>query len=186
VVSRPRANQALVVNKFLDMAILAGENSAMDSAILPAEHWLVQGVPEAQLMPLLAAGEERHYHSGEAIFQEGDPATGLFLVLTGNVRVTTTSDDGETFLSVARPNEVLGEMGVLDGENRSATATAVNASVLYYLPTDPVLDVLERSPMVCMRLLAVLTARLRSTNRRLAELPPASLFHRDQEITQID
>jgi len=156
------------------------------SALAPSAHWLVHGVPEADLSPLLASGEEKHYRPGEAIFQEGDPAVGLYLILEGNVRVTTTSVSGETFLSVARANEVVGEMGVLDGENRSATATAVNRTVVYFLPTDPFLDLLERSPAVCMRLLAVLTARLRTADRRLAELHPSSLFCPDQEITQID
>src|SRR5688572_17448933 len=92
----------------LDILTRGGENSPMEtqSMIAPPEHWLMSGVPEAELAPLLAAGEEQHLHPGEALFREGDPATGLYLILAGNVRVTTTSAEGETFLSVARTNEV--------------------------------------------------------------------------------
>jgi CRP/FNR family transcriptional regulator, cyclic AMP receptor protein len=152
----------------------------------PSEHWLMHGVSEEDLSSLLEAGIQQNFHPGDALFREGEAATGLYLILSGTVKVTTTSDSGETFLAVARSNEVVGEMGVLDGEPRSATATAVNRSVTYFLPTEPFLDLLERSPMVCMRLLAVLTTRLRTTDRRLAELPPSSLFDQDQDVTQIN
>lgn len=139
--------------------------------LAPQDHWLLVGVPLEYLQPVLDAGHEVAYFPGEVIFHEGDPADGLYLITAGAVRVTATGDSGETFLAVVKANEVLGEMGVLDGEPRSGTAGALTLCRGYFLPTEPFLDLLERSTAVCMRLLAILTTRLRIANGRLGELP---------------
>jgi CRP/FNR family transcriptional regulator, cyclic AMP receptor protein len=144
------------------------------SLLAPQHHWLLDGVPLDNLQPLLASGGEARYLPGDVIFREGDAAEGLYLVLAGSVRVTATSTKGETVLSSAHQNEVVGEMGVLDGQRRSATAMSMAVTSVYFLPTEPFLDLLERSPAVCMRLLAVLTSRLRAADARLAELPGLS------------
>jgi CRP-like cAMP-binding protein len=137
----------------------------------PREHWLLSGVPPELVDAVVGAGREERYLSGDIIFRQGDKASGLYLVMAGTARVTTTASNGDTLLTVVKANEVLGEMGVLDGEPRSGTATAASMCVAYVLPTEPVLDLLERSTLVCMRLLALLTRRLRATNARLADMP---------------
>jgi CRP-like cAMP-binding protein len=86
-----------------------------------------------------------------------------------------TGEGGETFLATVRANEVLGEMGVLDGEHRSGTATALTLCAAYYLPAESFLDLLEQSSLASMRLLALLCQRLRKTNGRLVELPSTSV-----------
>jgi len=154
------------------------------SVLAPQQHWLLEGVPLDTLMPLLSAGGEARYLPGDFIFREGEAAEGLYLVLAGTVRVSATSPQGQTVLSSAHQNDVVGEMGVLDGQRRSATAVSVAVTAVYYLPTEPFLDLLERSPRVCMRLLAVLTSRLRAADARLAELPapPEATLDDDQTL----
>jgi CRP/FNR family transcriptional regulator, cyclic AMP receptor protein len=154
------------------------------SILAPHQHWLLEGVSLDNLKPLLASGAESRYLPGDVIFREGEAAEGLYLVLAGTVRVSATSNKGQTVLASAHQNDVIGEMGVLDGQQRSATAVAVAISVLYYLPTEPFLDLLERNTAVCMRLLAVLTSRLRAADARLAELPsaPESAMDDDQTL----
>src|SRR2546430_266085 len=107
------------------------------SLLAPQHHWLLEGVPLDALQPLLAAGGESRYLPGDVIFREGDASEGLYLVLAGTVRVSATSSKGETVLSSAHQNEVVGEMGVLDGQRRSATAVSVAVCSLYFLPTEP-------------------------------------------------
>ena len=139
--------------------------------IAPSEHWLLSGVPMDLLRAALDAGREMRFFPGEKLLQEGDPSDGIFLILAGSARVTATNDQGETFLAAVHANDVLGEMGVLDGEPRSGTATAVTICASYFIPTDPFVDLLERSTQVSNRLLALLTHRLRHMNGRLLELP---------------
>jgi CRP-like cAMP-binding protein len=139
--------------------------------VAPHEHWLLSGVPMDILQPALDAGWEVRFLPGEMLLREGDPPDGLFLILAGSARVTATNDRGETFLAAVHANDVLGEMGVLDGEPRSGTATAVTICVSYFMPTEPFVDLLERSTKVSNRLLALLTHRLRRMNSRLLEIP---------------
>lgn len=130
----------------------------VDSA---SQHSLLSGLPEEHVEPLLSAGHEVRYTPGDIIFREGDESDGLYLILAGTIQISATGPSGEGVLAVVKPTEVLGEMGVLDGAPRSGTATAKNICVLYFLPAERFLDLLERSTLVCMRLLVVLSSRLR-------------------------
>src|SRR6266540_4116271 len=107
-------------------------------------HWLLTGIPADEVLPMLRLGRELRALPGEVIFHEGDRSDGLYLVIAGSVRVSTAGESGEMLLAFIGPDDVLGEMGVLDGEPRSATATAVGLCSMYFVPDGPFLDVLER------------------------------------------
>ncbi len=147
---------------------------AGETQINARDHWLLTGIPEEVVEPALRAGREARYVPGDIIFREGDPSDGLYLVTAGIARVTVTGEGGETFLATVRANEVLGEMGVLDGQPRSGTATALTLCAAFFVPTEAFLDLLERSTLASMRLLALLCQRLRRANGRLVELPSTS------------
>jgi CRP-like cAMP-binding protein len=133
-------------------------------------HWMLEGVPAGDLQPLLGAAREMRLLDGDILFREGDESDGLYLITAGTVCVSATGEDGETFLATVSAGDVLGEMGVLDGQPRSGTATAEGDTAAFFLPTEPFLDVLETSTAVCMRVLMLLTNRLRVSNGRLGEL----------------
>ena len=67
--------------------------------------------------------------------------------------------------------QCFGEMGVIDGEPRSATAVAATLAICYFVPEAPFLDLLERVPLVSLRLLTLLCQRLRRITQWAAELP---------------
>lgn len=135
-----------------------------------ANIWLLQGVPRSALEPLEVASQWRHYTAGETLFRQGDEADGLFFVVAGSVRIFAEAKNGSRLLAGVGPGECFGEMGVIDGETRSATAVTASLATLCFVPTEPFLDLLERAPLVSMKLLALLCRRLRQTNRFAAEL----------------
>jgi CRP-like cAMP-binding protein len=135
-----------------------------------ADHWLLVGVLRDEVEGLLATGREVRFLPGEVLFHEGAKADGLYLILAGSVRVFASGEEGEMYLATIQADDVLGEMGVLDGQPRSATATSVGLCVTYFIPCEPFLDLLERSSPLCMRLMAILATRLRRANGRLGEL----------------
>ncbi len=137
-------------------------------------HWLFAGTPRHELAALIAATCELRFMPGDVVFHEGDAADGLYLLAAGAVRVAATTSEGDTALATVSANDLFGEIGVLDGEPRSGTATAIGVSTAYFLPAEAFLDVLERAPTVGMRLLAHLVLRLRRTNGRLADLPASA------------
>ena len=83
---------------------------------------------------------------GFALIQ-GDPGTGMMLVVAGQVRISVFAPDGrEVVLSIIRPGQVFGEMALLDGGERSANATALGECELLAIDRRDFLPFLERRP----------------------------------------
>ena len=117
-----------------------------------------------QLGALLEALEWRSLPSATALFQQGDPGDFLAIVVTGRLRVDVRGADGQT-RSVAElgRGEFIGELAVLTGEPRSATAVAVRDADVVTLSKRAFDQLLVRHPQVMMRLTQVVIGRLRRT-----------------------
>lgn len=113
----------------------------------------------------------RHYRQGEIIFHRGDFGSTLHIIETGNVKISITSEDGgEVVLTYLGHSDFFGEFAVLDEKPRSATATAVEATQTWALERADLLEFLKWYPQVAIRILAVVTQRLRDLNSRLEEI----------------
>ena len=81
--------------------------------------------PEARHR-VIAAAVPRTYRKGQLLFVEDDPGESLIILRRGAVAVFRTAPTGErAVLSVVRPPDVLGEVSLLDGSARSASAEAI-------------------------------------------------------------
>ncbi|WP_141581387.1 Crp/Fnr family transcriptional regulator [Actinomadura sp. WMMA1423] len=86
---------------------------------------------------LVAAGTERRFAAGEVLLRQGEPATHVLLLTRGRIKALLTLPDGEVLLLAVRgPGEILGEIAVLGGDDRSATVVAVDPCVARVLPAD--------------------------------------------------
>ncbi|GAA4236131.1 Crp/Fnr family transcriptional regulator [Actinomadura meridiana] len=86
---------------------------------------------------LVAAGDERSYRAGAVLLHQGDPPSHVLLLLEGRVKALLTLPDGERLLLAVRgPGELLGEIAVLGGDDRSATVIAVDPCVTRVLTAD--------------------------------------------------
>jgi len=104
------------------------------------------------------------------VFAEGDAADTMYLVLSGRVAIANRSDDGrESVVALMETGDLFGEMGLFDGEGRSAGARAVDRASLLAVPYGPVRVAMERHPAVLWDALALLARRLRSTDGALAD-----------------
>ena len=76
----------------------------------------------------VAAGTRtRRFRRGEIIFHAGDPGDALFIIVSGEVKIALPSEEGdEAILAILRPGDVFGELALLDGAPRSATASALD------------------------------------------------------------
>src|SRR5207302_2728916 len=82
-------------------------------------------------------GRPRRFRSGATLFHEGDHSDWIGLVLKGRVKVSCYGADGrERLVAVVGPGELLGELAAIDGEPRSATATALEPIDLAVLTSD--------------------------------------------------
>jgi len=77
--------------------------------------------------------EERHCSENEHLFHRGDAGNSLLLILEGRVKVYLPGEQGETILAYFNPGDVLGEMALLTGDPRSASAIALTDTVVLEL-----------------------------------------------------
>ncbi len=132
---------------------------------------LFQAMRPEELDEILGFAGERHCPRGTVIFQKGDNGSSLMAVLSGRVRVSAVSLEGkEITLNVISPGEVFGEIALLDGQPRSADATAIEDTDLLVVERRQFLPFLTANTDLFTRLLAVLCERLRRTSLALEQL----------------
>ena len=100
---------------------------------------------------------------GKTIFAEGDPATGLWVILAGRVRLVRISARGrEQVLHVESAGATLAEVPLFDGGGYVATAIAETGVRLLFLPRPALLDLCRRRPEIALGVIAVLARRVRA------------------------
>jgi CRP-like cAMP-binding protein len=124
---------------------------------------------------LLLRARFEHYPAGHLIFARGTPGRSMMAVLSGGVRISTTSPNGrEVVLAILNPGEVFGEMALLDGGERTADAIALSDCGLLVIDQRDFIPFLESRTDLCIRFLRLLSQRLRRTD----ELVEMALFER--------
>ena len=104
------------------------------------------------------------------LFYEFEAPDHVVTLLKGRVKVTRLSEEGrEVLLAVRGPGDVLGELSAIDGDPRSATATALEAVEGLVLSTSDFLEYLERHPRVAIELLKMVSRRLRDSDQKRLE-----------------
>jgi CRP/FNR family cyclic AMP-dependent transcriptional regulator len=105
------------------------------------------------------------YPKSATICREGDPGDAMYLIDLGKVRISVTDADGHAVtLAELGPGDFFGEMSMLDGQRRSANATATENARLAQLTRDDFLSFMRSDPRVTLELLTTLTGRLRRTD----------------------
>ena len=113
----------------------------------------------------------KNFAPGETIFRMGDPGEAMMAVLSGAIKVSVSSEDGnEIILAVLHPNDIIGEVAILDGRERTADATALTEAHLAILDRRDVMAFFDAHPRMWARIVDVLCRRLRATNEHFADV----------------
>lgn len=148
-----------------------GAPMAADKRTILGGHEFFRGLPASVIDRLVAHARTAEYGAGKPIFAKGDPGHGLLAVFAGLVKISVQSAEGrEIVLNLIGPNEVFGEIALLDGEPRTANATAITRCQLLVLDRRDVLPLLEQEPAIGIRLLEVVSRRLRRTSEQVEDL----------------
>jgi CRP-like cAMP-binding protein len=124
-----------------------------------------------ELAGIIALAVERRFRRGQTIFLKDDAGSSMMAVLRGRVRISSVSAEGkEITLNVINPGEVFGEIALLDGQPRSADATALEETALLVVERRDFLPFLSRNQDLALRLLSVLCERLRRTSIALEQI----------------
>ena len=131
---------------------------------------LFEGLSQTELERLAALMRHRRCRKGVPIFREGDPGVALYIIESGEVRISVTSEEGkELVIALLGPGDFFGDLALVDGEPHSADAVAREACSLLLLHREDFLRHLASHPEVAMHLLGVLSRRLRRNTVMLQE-----------------
>ena len=123
---------------------------------------LFRGLQPATLDQIARLCVRRAYAADTVIFSQADPGDALFGVMTGRVRISASSAAGrEVFLNIMEPGDSFGEIALLDGRPRTASATAMSAAELFVIGREQFLALFARDPLLTEHLLRLLCERLR-------------------------
>jgi CRP/FNR family cyclic AMP-dependent transcriptional regulator len=126
---------------------------------------LFRGLSVGTIQQIASLSVRRLFPEGAIIFSQGDPGDALYGVVTGKVRISASAPDGkEMFLNIMEPGDTFGEIALLDGNPRTAAASATAASELLVIMRDPFLLLLQREPTLSIHLLRLLCQRIRWTS----------------------
>jgi len=128
------------------------------------------GLLAAELHDLKRTAQKRSFCAGRVIFRQGDVGDGVYVVEEGSVEISAVVDGAENrVLSRLGPNTFFGEMAVLDGLPRSATATAQVDTTVFFIPGEEMLRALAQSPELLTLLVREFSLRMRHFDRRFVE-----------------
>jgi CRP-like cAMP-binding protein len=144
---------------------------------------LFRGLAPSTLERVAALATRKLYENGAVVFLRGDPGDSLLSVLRGRVLISTSSARGKAvFLNIMEPGDVFGEIALLDGSPRTATATAVAPTELMMIGREHFLELLRGEPQLANHLIQLLCKRIRWTAEQAEDSallsPPARLAKR--------
>jgi CRP/FNR family transcriptional regulator, cyclic AMP receptor protein len=134
-------------------------------------HFLFGKLTASEIDALISYSRVERYRAGREIFAKGSPGQSLMAVLRGSVKISSLSDSGkEIVFTIFNAGDIFGEIAMLDGDERSADATALTDCELLVLNRRDLLPVLEHRADLCLILLKVLCRKLRLTTEQVEDV----------------
>ena len=111
------------------------------------------------------ATRELTFAPKQLIFNQGDPGDGIYFIKEGVVQISTKVGTGDSkVLSMIGEGDLFGEMAVLDSDPRSATASAHETTLVYFISRPELIQMLDRTPRLASALVREISRRLRTFN----------------------
>lgn len=132
---------------------------------------LFQDLEPVELEAIASIARKRQVPKGSILFYVDDPGNACYIVIDGKVKIVVNSGDGrEHILGILGLSDLFGEMSLIDGQPRSATAIAVEETSVLTIQREEFMRILADHPGIAMKLLIVLSRRLRLTDAHVESL----------------
>jgi CRP/FNR family transcriptional regulator, cyclic AMP receptor protein len=136
---------------------------------------LFGGLPEHALARIIAVSRVLRVEAATRVFEEGEPALGMFVLREGELEICKRKPGGGEFrLAVLQRGDCLGEMALIDIQPRSATVRALSPSLLYALERAQLAQLyatdLEVYTLLMLNIAREISRRLRRADQRLVEM----------------
>jgi CRP/FNR family transcriptional regulator len=140
---------------------------------------LFSALDEPEIASLSQRTTTRRFTSGELLFSEGQPCAGLYVVVSGRVRIFKTAPNGrEQVLTIEGPGASIAELPVFDGGPYPASAAALQESQLLFISRNDFRAFCLEHPEVALKVLQTVGSRLRRLVGIIEELSFTTLRHR--------
>ena len=146
---------------------------------MPADPDVLKSVPFFQTLDddersaVAALMHDERISASTTLFRENDPGGVLYIISQGRVELSVIGEDGKKVtVDVLEPGEFFGEVSLLDGGGRTATAMAREDVQVFRLEREPFLNLLRRRPDVALDVLAAFARRFRKTDELLRRRVP--------------
>lgn len=141
----------------------------VDSSLIATTE-LFENLPAETVERVASSAHRRDLQRNDVLFVEGEPAASLFVVVQGRIAISNKSVDGrESMVALMEVGDLFGEMGLFDGNGRSAEARALEMSAVIEVPYEPLVTLYESEPTLLWRVVAMLARRLRTMDNALAD-----------------
>ena len=138
-----------------------------DRLILLKQSPIFSLVMTDDLRVVAQALEEQQFYAGDRVFEIGDQGDHLYIVASGEIGISLDPNpDSSNYVATLGPGDCFGEMNLLDGLPRSATATVLEDSVLLSLEKTRLLGLIQSYPDMSIGMLRSLSLRIREAHRR--------------------
>jgi CRP/FNR family transcriptional regulator, cyclic AMP receptor protein len=124
----------------------------------------------------------RDFPAGAIVFEEGDPGSRMYVIVSGSVRIEKRIGSRNLTLAVLGSGEAFGEMALLEDAPRSAAAVVEQPARILEIDEDAFEDLVRNNGEVALRLLRRLSARLRESNRQIRNFLSADAMSRAVEV----
>jgi diguanylate cyclase len=136
---------------------------------------------------------QKSFKKGEVIFREGDMGTNAYIIDSGKVEIYVDQKNGKRSISVLSKGEIFGEMAIIDGSNRSASAMAVEDTELVLISKDQLIERIKQADPTVSFLVTILLNRVRSNLKTLSKVKLENGLHtktpeqtKDEELAFIE
>ncbi len=132
---------------------------------------LFNGLNREQLEEVAMIIVDQEIKRNQPIFAEGDEGRGLYIVVSGRVKVYKLSFDGkEQILHILGAGEPFAEVAVFTGRSYPANAMTIDKSRLFFIPRESFYDLIGRNPSLALAMLGTLSLRLRQFSTMIESL----------------
>lgn len=144
---------------------------------------ILNGFSNPDLMRLAQMCQLVKYKRAEKIFEKSQPGGILYVVMSGRIKIFGTSQQGQSkTFAYLEPGDFFGEMSLIDEEVRSASASALDDSVLITLKREDFRKLIFSRPEMALAVLKTLSSRLRRANKEIEGLSFNNVLGRIAQI----
>ncbi|MFC1773305.1 Crp/Fnr family transcriptional regulator [Pseudomonadota bacterium] len=138
---------------------------------------------DQDLEQLAEATVTRTFNKNSIVITEGDSSSSLYIILSGDVKVFVSDEDGKTnIVNRLGSGDYFGELSLIDDEPRSASVEAVSKCKISILSRQYFVDYIEQHPRVAIHLLKGIGKRLRNTTSHAKNLALMDVFGRTAHV----